>query len=178
MAKNIRLIKRGIDVSAIRDEVNRWEEDWGVQKTYNHTGQLHDLPVSVLQLVIGMVEKEGDHPSNSELSVRTPLYDKYVATSDWLKQNAPKHDRVAFLKIPVGGDVGLHIDEGTYYHTRDRYHLAIQGSYIYKVGDQEVIIEPGTWFWFNNKIMHGTKNIGDVPRITMVFDIPHSQDNP
>lgn len=178
MAKNIRLIKRGIDVSGIRDEVNRWEEDWGVQKSYNHTGQLHDLPVSVLQLVIGMVEKEGDHPSNSELSMRTPLYDKYQTTVNWLQQNAPNHDRVAFLKIPVGGDVGLHIDEGSYYQTRDRYHLAIQGSYIYKVGEQEVIIEPGTWFWFNNKVMHGTQNIGDVPRITMVFDLPHSQTNP
>jgi len=176
LGKNIRLIKSKVDVSAIREEVNRWEEDWGVQKTYENTDQLHDLPVSVLQLVIGVVEKEGDHPSNSEMSMRTPLYDKYVATKAWLQENAPFHDRVAFLKIPVGGDVGLHIDEGTYYLSRDRYHLSIQGKYIYKVGEQEVIIEPGTLFWFNNKIPHGTKNIGDEPRITMVFDVPYSKD--
>jgi mannose-6-phosphate isomerase-like protein (cupin superfamily) len=178
LAKNVRLIKRGVDVSAIRDEVNRWEEDWGVQKSYENTDQLHDLPVAVLQLVIGVVAKEGDHPSDSELSQRTPLYDKYEVTRNWLQENAPLHDRVAFLRLPVGGDVGMHIDTGSYYLTRDRYHLSIQGTYIYRVGDQEVIIEPGTWFWFNNKIPHGTKNIGNEPRITMVFDLPHSQENP
>lgn len=173
--KPIILIESGVDVSAIREEVNRWEEDWGVQKTYDNTGQLHDLPVSVLQLVIGVVEKEGDHPSDSELSQHTPLYDKYTATKAWLQENAPFHDRVAFLRIPVGGEVGTHIDTGTYYHTRHRFHLSIQGEYIYHVGDQEVIIKPGTWFWFDNKIPHGTKNIGDVPRITMVYDVPYSK---
>ena len=176
MGKNIRLIKSKVDVSAIREEVNRWEEDWGVQKTYENTDQLHDLPVAVLQLVIGVVEKQGDHPSNSEMSQRTPLYDKYVATKKWLQENAPNHDRVALLRLPPNGEVGLHIDEGSYYLTRDRYHLSIQGKYIYRVGDQEVIIEPGTLFWFNNKIPHGTKNIGDEPRITMVFDVPYSKD--
>lgn len=178
MAKNIRLISSKVDVSAIAEEVNKYESDWGLQKTYDHTGQLHDLPVSVLQLVIGMVENEGDHPSDSELSVKTPLYDKYAATREWLQQNAPNHDRVAFLKIAVGAEVGTHIDEGTYYLTRDRYHLAIQGEYHYTVNGQKVHIKPGTWFWFDNKTPHGTQNVGDVPRITMVFDIPHSSNNP
>lgn len=178
MAKNIKLMKAGVDVSAIRDEVNRYIEDWGVQKTYENTDQLHDLPVSVLQLVIGVVENEGDHPSNSEISQRTPLYDKYEVTKAWLQENAPDHDRVAFLKIPVGGDVGMHIDEGTYYLTRDRYHLSIQGKYAYRVGDQEVVIEPGTWFWFDNKKPHAAKNLSDEPRITMVFDVPHNKRNP
>jgi mannose-6-phosphate isomerase-like protein (cupin superfamily) len=74
--------------------------------------------------------------------------------------------------------VGRHIDEGTYYLTRDRYHLSIQGRYEYFVGDESVIVEPGTLLWFNNKLMHGTKNIGDVTRITFVFDVPHSKSNP
>ena len=48
----------------------------------------------------------------------------------------------------------------------------------YMVGDEEVIVEPGTLLWFNNKIMHGTENIGDCIRITFVFDVPHSKWNP
>jgi hypothetical protein len=46
------------------------------------------------------------------------------------------------------------------------------------VGDEEVIIEPGTLLWFNNKLMHGTENVGDCIRITFVFDVPHSKWNP
>ena len=54
----------------------------------------------------------------------------------------------------------------------------IQGSYRYTVGDESVIVEPGTLLWFNNKLKHGTENVGDEVRITFVFDVPHSKSNP
>ena len=43
--------------------------------------------------------------------------------------------RCGFLSLPVDGYVGAHIDEGTYYQTRDRYHLSIAGQYQYFVGN-------------------------------------------
>ena len=70
------------------------------------------------------------------------------------------------------------IDQGTYYQTKDRYHLAIQGQYEYTVGGESVIVKPGTLLWFNNKLMHGTQNVGDCTRITFVFDVPHNKKNP
>ena len=75
--------------------------------------------------------------------------------------------------MPINEIVGAHIDEGTYYLTRDRYHLSIVGTYQYFCGTDTAIIEPGTLLWFNNKLPHGTVNIGDETRITFVFDIPH-----
>ena len=80
--------------------------------------------------------------------------------------------------MPVGGEVGQHIDIGSYYQTRDRYHLAIQGAYDYTVGGETVRVEEGDLIWFDNKQSHGTKNVGDVVRITFVFDVPHSKNNP
>ena len=71
-----------------------------------------------------------------------------------------------------------HIDWGTYYLNKDRYHLSIQGRYRYTVGDESVEIEPGTFLWFNNKLEHGTENIGDETRITFVIDVLHSPTNP
>ena len=79
------------------------------------------------------------------------------------------------LSLPVGGKVGTHIDIGNYYFTRDRYHLSIQGKYKYHVGDEEVLIEPGMLVWFNNKIPHGTENVGDETRITFVFDVKNPE---
>ena len=85
--------------------------------------------------------------------------------------------RCGFLALPVGEIVGSHIDEGTYYLTKDRYHLSIQGKYEYTVGDETIIIEPGTLFWFNNKLPHKAVNIGNNIRITFVFDVPHHKRN-
>ena len=72
----------------------------------------------------------------------------------------------------------MHIDEGTYYLNKDRYHLSLQSRYQYYVGDETMLVEPGTFFWFNNKIPHGAINVGDVDRISLVFDVPHNQSNP
>ena len=63
--------------------------------------------------------------------------------------------------------VGAHIDEGTYYLDKDRYHLSIQGQYKYFVGNEDVIVDAGTLLWFNNKMPHGTVNLGDETRITL-----------
>jgi quercetin dioxygenase-like cupin family protein len=49
---------------------------------------------------------------------------------------------------------------------------------VYTVGDESVVVEPGTLFWFNNKLEHAAKNIGDDVRITLVFDVPHNKRNP
>ena len=81
-------------------------------------------------------------------------------------------------KLPVGGAVGSHIDDGTYYLKKDRYHLSLQGKYRYECNGEEHIIEPGTFFWFSNKLTHSALNVGDVDRITFVFDVPHNKNNP
>ena len=84
----------------------------------------------------------------------------------------PLH-RCGFLSLPIDGYVGAHIDEGVYYHTRNRYHLSILGKYQYFCGEDTIIVDPRTLFWFNNKMPHGAVNLGDETRITFVFDIPY-----
>jgi mannose-6-phosphate isomerase-like protein (cupin superfamily) len=108
----------------------------------------------------------------------TPAYNHHTEIISFLKRHFKKFDRCGFLSLPVGGEVGQHIDIGSYYQTRDRYHLAIQGAYDYTVGGETVRVEEGDLIWFDNKQSHGTKNVGDVVRITFVFDVPHSKNNP
>lgn len=180
---NIRIIKTGINVSKILKQIKEHPEDWGAQKSIEGTDSLLErgypyLDVGVLQLVMGSVLKPEDYVGDSELSVPTPAYKHHTEIIGFLKRNFKKFDRCGFLSLPIGGHVGQHIDQGTYYQTRDRYHLAIQGKYRYTVGGQSVIVEPGTLLWFNNKLMHGTENVGDEVRITFVFDVPHHKRNP
>jgi hypothetical protein len=127
---------------------------------------------------MGGVDSEEQYVGDTEYCIPTPACKNHTAVLAFLTRHFGKFSRCGFLSLPVGGGVGQHIDKGNYYLTRDRYHLSIQGRYVYTVGDESVTVEPGTLLWFNNKLPHGTKNIGDNVRITFVFDVPHSKKNP
>ena len=182
--KNIRVIKTGINVSKILAQLKQYPEDWESQKTMD--GQVEsllsrgydDIPVGVLQLVVGAITEQGQDVRNSEICVPTSACGRHTEILHWAWKTFGHFSRCAFLALPPGKIVGKHIDWGTYYLNKDRYHLSIQGRYRYTVGDESVIVEPGTFLWFNNKLEHGTENIGDETRITFVIDVIHSPNNP
>jgi hypothetical protein len=181
---SIKVIKTGINVSKILDQLKKHPEDWGAQKNIEGVRSLvneygfPEVQAGVLQLVIGGVESMDQYVGDTEICIPTPAMRKHTEVIRFLLRNFKRFSRCGFLSLPVGGGVGKHIDVGNYYLTRDRYHLSIQGTYDYTVGDQTVRVEPGTLLWFNNKLEHGTKNVGDVVRITFVFDVPHHKSNP
>lgn len=181
--KNIRIIKTGINVSKILTQLKQYPEDWGNQTKLDHTDSMlnygfPEINAGVLQLVMGGISSMDEYVGDTEYCIPTPAYRRHTEIVRFLKRHFKNHSRCGFLSLPVGGIVGTHIDIGNYYLSRDRYHLSIQGSYEYTVGDETVVVEPGTLLWFNNKLPHGTKNVGDCVRITFVFDVPHSKNNP
>ena len=176
----IELIKRGINVRKVIEQLEQYSDDWFIQREGTDTlleRGYADIEVGNLQLIMGAVKKKEDFVGDSELSRPTPAYERHTEVIKIIKRELPGREihRCGFLRLPVDGYVGAHIDEGSYYKTRDRYHLSIQGKYQYFVGTQTAIVDPGTLFWFNNKMPHGTVNLGDEPRITFVFDMPHGQ---
>ena len=180
---NIRIIKTGINVSKILKQLHQYPEDWGVQRTVSGVQSMLDrgfpeVDAGVLQLVMGGVRSLDEYVGDTEICIPTPAYKRHTEIVRFLNRHFKKHSRCGFLSLPIDGMVGTHIDVGDYYLTRDRYHLSIQGTYEYTVGDETVVVEPGTLLWFNNKLPHGTKNVGNCVRITFVFDVPHSKSNP
>ena len=177
---NIRIIKTGINVSKIKKQLDKYPEDWGGQRKIAEAETLldrgyKDVQAGVLQLVMGGVTKAEEFVGDTDICIKTAAYDRHTEIVAFLKRHFGKFYRCGFLSLPVGGTVGLHIDEGTYYQDKDRYHLSIEGRYRYYVGDEYVDVEPGTLLWFNNKLKHGTENIGDCTRITFVFDVPQKK---
>jgi len=180
--KNIRVIKTNIDVSKIQLQLKKHPGDWGSQKGLDSV-EVKDphqyiTSVDVLQLVMGGIETPGQQVGDTEICIKTPAYKNHSEIRKYLKKYFSTMYRCGFLALPIDEMVGAHIDEGNYYLTKDRYHLSIQGRYQYFVGNESIIVEPGTLFWFNNKLPHGTVNIGDEVRITFVFDVPQSENNP
>jgi hypothetical protein len=181
---NIRVIKRGINVSKILKQLQQNPSDWGSQKNIDGVHDLVDelgfpsVKAGVLQLVMGGVHSMDEYVGDTELCIPTPAIKNHTEVIKFLQRHFKRFSRCGFLSLPIGGEVGQHIDIGSYYQTRDRYHLAIQGTYDYTVGGETVRVEAGDLIWFNNKLSHGTKNVGDVVRITFVFDVPHNKNNP
>lgn len=173
---NIKILKTGLDVSSIKKQLLQYSKDWECQKNLLNVESLlnrgyPEMDVGVLQLKIGVIAKANDFVGDSELSKETLAWNRHTAVRTTLRKNGfPKLERCGFLSLPLAKEVGLHIDEGTYYKTRNRYHLSIQGTYEYTCGDESIIVESGTLFYFNNKLMHSAKNIGNDVRITFVFD--------
>ena len=186
MGKFIKVIKTGIDVSKVTEQLRKNPADWNHQKTEEGVSSLvdehgfDDLPISNLQLTIGAVKKREDFVGDSELNVNTPAYKRHTEIFKLIKEEFGDKDihRCGFLALPVDEYVGAHIDEGTYYKTKDRYHLSIKGEYQYFTGRDSIIVKPGTLFWFDNKQPHGAVNTAEETRITFVFDVSHSPTNP
>jgi hypothetical protein len=188
--KNIRIIKKDIDVSGILNQLEQYPDDWGnvsrmkgVDRQDPHTKLVTS---GVLQLVMGGISKPGEFIGDTEICVPTDATTRHIEIQKWLSTLNLKVGRCAFLKTEPGGMTGKHIDEGNYYLTKDRYHLAIKGIYRYTVWDnpdddstkEVVVVAPGTFFWFDNKKNHMAENIGPAERIAFIFDVPMAANNP
>src|SRR5262249_41583688 len=81
--------------------------------------------------------------------------------------------RATIVRLKPRSQVGRHIDSGSYYFIRDRYHLVLQspsGSLL-SSGDEEVCMCAGELWWFDNKQHHSASNNSDDWRIHYIFDL-------
>ena len=174
---NIVIINDRVRIQPIVKEIESRFKDWHRISSIKGVGGKVET-TNFLPLAMAVV-KPGCDIKSVEESMHTPFYQVYVETVKWLRSvNCGHHSRAAFIRLTPGSSNSTHIDEGNYYKSRDRYHLALMGKYRYVVGEEEMIVHPGTFFWFNNKIPHASYNIGDVDRIALVFDVPHGPNNP
>lgn len=69
--------------------------------------------------------------------------------------------------------MGVHVDIGSYYFIRNRFHLVLRspsGS-VLRAGDEQVRMSEGELWWFNNKQHHSAFNESDEWRIHYIFDL-------
>jgi len=81
---------------------------------------------------------------------------------------------VMLTRIPPGGVVSHHTDEGIYADLYDRFHLCLQGAqgtHLFRCGGEDYYPEPGEIFWFNHKREHAVENRGPNDRIHLIVDV-------
>jgi hypothetical protein len=83
-------------------------------------------------------------------------------------------ERAMLVKLPAGGRVYPHVDQGRYYASRDRYHVVVQtsqGASILRSGPEIVHMGLAEVWWLNNKVLHSSENSSSTDRVHVVFDL-------
>jgi outer membrane protein assembly factor BamB/orotate phosphoribosyltransferase len=81
--------------------------------------------------------------------------------------------RAMLVRLMPRARVGSHVDVGSYYRIRRRYHLVLRSSAgsILRSGGEEVLMREGELWWFDNSQYHEAANVSDEWRIHLIFDL-------
>ena len=175
--KYFRRVKHDVDVQPFLSEIAGIPDAWNLS-----TGRQDKIAVQREAQAIplrGLVKSKinGRKRRDVHESRYTTTSKKFVVARRFLEDFAAEQDaelsRAKIVCLKPGRRVYPHIDRGEYYKVRDRYHLVLQsaaGSYL-KSGDEEVRMQVGELWWFDNKAVHEAFNDGTARRIHMIFDL-------
>jgi len=181
--KNFKLMRSGIDVGPMLEEVRRhaalWTQDTSRQDS-----------VAIHRETNAIILRSRTAPASADKRVREsyPYNILYVGRRSAVAPEFPQTcrliesfassaggllGRVAIVNLKPNGVVKLHIDGGLYYKLRSRYHLVLQssnGSRMTSNGEQLTMQEGELW-WINNRLPHEAFNDSDQDRIHVIFDL-------
>ena len=79
--KNIKILKKGIDVKKVLKQLEQYSDDWYIQRKGTDTlleRGYADIEVGNLQLIMGAIKKKEDFVGDSELNKPTPAYQRHT----------------------------------------------------------------------------------------------------
>jgi len=85
--------------------------------------------------------------------------------------------RCIINKVNAGGRIYLHADTPSHADYYSRFHIVLQSSpgVVFIAGDEQVYMEQGSIWWFNNKLEHEVINNSGEERVHLVVDIRTSR---
>jgi hypothetical protein len=109
------------------------------------------------------------------------LYPSLNLLVNWMYKtvNGLHLGRIQLVRLEGGGDVGLHIDPGTYFEVHDRMHVPLitdEGTVFFSP-DEEARMPVGVLCRLNNRGLHGVRNESIAPRVHLIVDI-QTKDHP
>ena len=101
----IKILKTGINVDKVVQQLKKYPEDWDHQKKLKGSQSLldrgfADLPVSALQLIIGGVKHKDDFVGDSEINIKTPAYAHHSEIRNCLLYTSPSPRDLSTSRMP------------------------------------------------------------------------------
>jgi hypothetical protein len=175
--ENFKLLASQVDVAAMREEIIHQPEAWLMNTVRQRTVQAQRHTESIFL-------RAAQRPPNSTLALedvhpsrRTPMADRFPIMMAWIEAFSRTMDRsvsrALIAKLKPQSQVFRHVDEGSYYQHRNRFHLVLvsaEGSPMV-CGEESVTMQEGELWWFDNKKPHEAFNNSRENRIHLIFDL-------
>lgn len=169
------LIKKDIDTSALLKEINDNEDAWLV-----NTNRQDKIKVQSKTQTIslrGAVKRDDLHINENQESDWSPLSAQFPLACEFMKNWANTFQgtlsRGVIVRLQPKESVYLHIDHGSYYFLRDRYHFVLKSTNgsLMMSGGEKVKMQEGELWRFDNNQHHQAINNSDDWRIHYIFDV-------
>lgn len=170
-----KLIRSGIDAAPFLEEIDSQEDAWLIE-----TGRQTNIPVQrdTNTIFLRAAAPRADLNVNENQETRlTPVANRFPRALAFLTEFAAEMNgvlsRATIVRLKPQSRVFRHIDQGSYYFLRDRFHLVLRspaGSVLMS-GGETVRMREGELWWFDNKQYHESCNESGEWRIHFIFDL-------
>jgi len=173
--KYFKLIRSGIDVAPLLEEVRSREEAWLIDRGRQDKIRVQrDTNTIFLSAAVHRPDLDINENQESRLTSVSKAFPRALAfMTEFAREMNCQLSRATIVRLKPQSQVFRHIDKGSYYFLRDRFHLVLQsptGSVLMSGGEQ-VRMQEGELWWFDNKQYHESFNESGDWRIHYIFDL-------
>lgn len=170
-----RCVGSGIDVAPLLAEIQAQEDAWLVNTSrQDKINVQRDTNTIFLRSAVRRPDLHINENQESQPTKISANFPRAMAAmtkiAEALKSSLA---RATIVRLKPKSQVGQHIDVGSYYLIRNRFHLVLHstsGSVLIS-GNEAVRMRAGELWWFDNKQHHSALNESDEWRIHYIFDL-------
>jgi outer membrane protein assembly factor BamB/orotate phosphoribosyltransferase len=175
LLKYFKLIRSGIDVAPLLEEVYSQEQAWLLNTSRQDKIQVQrDTNTIFISSPVRRPDLNVNENQESKLTAVAELFPRAVAFMTGVaKEMNSQLSRATIVRLKPKSQVSRHIDVGSYYLIRNRFHLVLYSSAgsVLRSGGEQVRMREGELWWFDNKQYHESHNESDEWRIHYIFDL-------
>lgn len=180
--KAFELVSYGIDVSGIIAEIEANPELWNENTTRTaHEGSVHTQVDDIL-IRFNRPADSFDTGLNDTMCFWQSAFTKVPSAASVIYPLmfnilGEQIGRIIITRLPPGGEIAWHKDEGISSTFYQRFHLCLKNAegaaFEFQVGDEVKAVEPavGDLFIVANQLPHRVINRSNEERWTMIIDI-------
>jgi outer membrane protein assembly factor BamB len=173
--KYFKLIRSAIDVAPLLDEVRSQPQAWLLDTARQDKIKVQrDTNTIFLRGAVARPDLPVNENQESRYTDAAKLFPKALAfMNSFAEEMNCQLSRATIVRLKPQSQVFRHIDAGSYYFLRDRFHLVLEsaaGSVLMSGGEQ-VRMQAGELWWFDNKQYHESHNESGEWRIHYIFDL-------
>lgn len=173
--KFFRCVRSGIDVAPLLAEIQTQDDAWLANTSrQDKVNVQRDTNTIFLRAA---VRRPDLHANENQESQPTRISAKFPRAMSAMAEIAEAMksslSRATIVRLKPKSQVAEHIDTGSYYLIRNRFHLVLHstsGSVLVS-GNEAVRMRAGELWWFDNKQHHSAFNESEEWRIHYIFDL-------